>query len=67
MSTFCLSFSGVSNSVSSFVQSKGSVSLLGNKKLFFDTHALVCLLEENGNVLHTFLGLDHGWFLCLVR
>lgn len=40
--------SGVSNSVSSFVQSKGSVSLLGNRKLFFDTHALVCLLEENG-------------------
>jgi len=21
----------------------------GNKKLYFDTHALVCLLEENGN------------------
>uniref|UniRef100_A0A8C9EKF2 Mitochondrial calcium uniporter regulator 1 n=1 Tax=Pavo cristatus TaxID=9049 RepID=A0A8C9EKF2_PAVCR len=48
MSMFCLSFSGVSNSASSFLQSKGSVSLLGNRKLFFDTHALVCLLEENG-------------------
>uniref|UniRef100_A0A8C9EJB5 Mitochondrial calcium uniporter regulator 1 n=1 Tax=Pavo cristatus TaxID=9049 RepID=A0A8C9EJB5_PAVCR len=36
------------NSASSFLQSKGSVSLLGNRKLFFDTHALVCLLEENG-------------------
>lgn len=40
--------SGVSNSVSSFLESKGGVSLLGNRKLFFDTHALVCLLEQNG-------------------
>ncbi|XP_054020328.1 mitochondrial calcium uniporter regulator 1 [Dryobates pubescens] len=30
------------------LQSKGSISLLGNRRLFFDTHALVCLLEENG-------------------
>ncbi|XP_053104094.1 mitochondrial calcium uniporter regulator 1 [Hemicordylus capensis] len=28
--------------------SKGSFSLSGSKKLYFDTHALVCLLEENG-------------------
>ncbi|KAM6349448.1 mitochondrial calcium uniporter regulator 1 [Podargus strigoides] len=35
-------------SASSSLQSKGNVSLLGNRKLFFDTHALVCLLEENG-------------------
>ncbi|XP_053915149.1 mitochondrial calcium uniporter regulator 1 isoform X2 [Cuculus canorus] len=38
----------VSNSASSSLQSKGNVSLLGNRKLFIDTHALVCLLEENG-------------------
>ncbi|XP_075272952.1 mitochondrial calcium uniporter regulator 1 isoform X5 [Opisthocomus hoazin] len=38
----------VSISASSSLQSKGNVSLLGNRKLFFDTHALVCLLEENG-------------------
>uniref|UniRef100_A0A669PDZ4 Mitochondrial calcium uniporter regulator 1 n=1 Tax=Phasianus colchicus TaxID=9054 RepID=A0A669PDZ4_PHACC len=43
----CLS-SGVSSSAPSFLQSKDSVSLLGNRKLFFDTHALVCLLEGNG-------------------
>ncbi|XP_065608960.1 mitochondrial calcium uniporter regulator 1-like [Cyrtonyx montezumae] len=40
--------SGVSDSASSFLQSKGSVSLLGSRKFFFDTHALVRLLEENG-------------------
>ncbi|XP_068787826.1 mitochondrial calcium uniporter regulator 1 isoform X1 [Struthio camelus] len=39
---------GVSISVPSSLQSKGNFSLLGNRKLFFDTHALVCLLEENG-------------------
>ncbi|XP_031445262.1 mitochondrial calcium uniporter regulator 1 isoform X2 [Phasianus colchicus] len=39
---------GVSSSAPSFLQSKDSVSLLGNRKLFFDTHALVCLLEGNG-------------------
>lgn len=44
-------FSDVSISASSSLQSKGNVSLLGNRKLFFDTHALVCLLEENGNLL----------------
>ncbi|KAM6088564.1 mitochondrial calcium uniporter regulator 1 isoform 2-T2 [Chlamydotis macqueenii] len=38
----------ISISASSSLQSKGNISLLGNKKLFFDTHALVCLLEENG-------------------
>ncbi|XP_059671646.1 mitochondrial calcium uniporter regulator 1 [Gavia stellata] len=38
----------VSISASSSLQSKGNISLLGNRKLFFDTHALVCLLEENG-------------------
>ncbi|XP_068252954.1 mitochondrial calcium uniporter regulator 1 [Nyctibius grandis] len=38
----------VSISASSSSQSKGNISLLGNRKLFFDTHALVCLLEENG-------------------
>ncbi|KAM9303217.1 mitochondrial calcium uniporter regulator 1 [Morus bassanus] len=38
----------VSTSASSSLQSKGNISLLGNRKLFFDTHALVCLLEENG-------------------
>ncbi|XP_025902814.1 mitochondrial calcium uniporter regulator 1 [Nothoprocta perdicaria] len=38
----------VSISASSSLQSKGNFSLLGNRKLFFDTHALVCLLEENG-------------------
>ncbi|XP_075777311.1 mitochondrial calcium uniporter regulator 1 isoform X1 [Pelodiscus sinensis] len=27
---------------------KGKFSLSGSRKLFFDTHALVCLLEENG-------------------
>ncbi|XP_062343769.1 mitochondrial calcium uniporter regulator 1 [Cinclus cinclus] len=37
----------VSISVSS-LQSKESLSLLGNRRLYFDTHALVCLLEENG-------------------
>ncbi|XP_054237940.1 mitochondrial calcium uniporter regulator 1 [Indicator indicator] len=37
----------VSISASS-LQSKGNISLLGNRRLFFDTHALVCLLEENG-------------------
>ncbi|XP_071409308.1 mitochondrial calcium uniporter regulator 1 [Pithys albifrons albifrons] len=39
---------GVSISASSSLQSKGNTSLLGNRRLFFDTHALVCLLEENG-------------------
>lgn len=48
-----ISFSDVSISVSSSLQSKGNISLLGNRKLFFDTHALVCLLEENGNLLET--------------
>uniref|UniRef100_G1MV48 Mitochondrial calcium uniporter regulator 1 n=1 Tax=Meleagris gallopavo TaxID=9103 RepID=G1MV48_MELGA len=48
MSTFCLSFSGISNTAPSFLQSKDSVYLLGNRKLFFDTHALVCLLEGHG-------------------
>ncbi|KAM6444906.1 mitochondrial calcium uniporter regulator 1 isoform 2-T3 [Rhynochetos jubatus] len=38
----------VSISASSSLESKGNISLLGNRKLFFDTHALVCLLEENG-------------------
>ncbi|XP_064017080.1 mitochondrial calcium uniporter regulator 1 isoform X2 [Pogoniulus pusillus] len=38
----------VSSSAPSSLQSKGSISLLGNRRLFFDTHALVCLLEENG-------------------
>ncbi|XP_069709814.1 mitochondrial calcium uniporter regulator 1 isoform X2 [Phaenicophaeus curvirostris] len=38
----------VSNSASSSLQGRGNVPLLGNRKLFFDTHALVCLLEENG-------------------
>ncbi|XP_074685156.1 mitochondrial calcium uniporter regulator 1 isoform X1 [Strix aluco] len=38
----------ISISASSSLQSKGNISLLGNRKLFFDTHALVCLLEENG-------------------
>ncbi|XP_054674014.1 mitochondrial calcium uniporter regulator 1 [Grus americana] len=38
----------LSISASSSLQSKGNISLLGNRKLFFDTHALVCLLEENG-------------------
>ncbi|KAM9285949.1 mitochondrial calcium uniporter regulator 1 [Cariama cristata] len=38
----------VSISASSSLQSKGNISLLGNRKVFFDTHALVCLLEENG-------------------
>ncbi|XP_068016927.1 mitochondrial calcium uniporter regulator 1 [Melanerpes formicivorus] len=37
----------VSISASS-LQRKGNISLLGNRRLFFDTHALVCLLEENG-------------------
>ncbi|XP_052553796.1 mitochondrial calcium uniporter regulator 1 [Tympanuchus pallidicinctus] len=40
--------SGVSNAVPSFLRSKDSVSLLGSRKLFFDTHALVCLLEGHG-------------------
>ncbi|XP_064908409.1 mitochondrial calcium uniporter regulator 1 isoform X6 [Columba livia] len=38
----------VSISASSSSESKGNVSLLGNRRLFFDTHALVRLLEENG-------------------
>ncbi|XP_051466304.1 LOW QUALITY PROTEIN: mitochondrial calcium uniporter regulator 1 [Apus apus] len=38
----------ISISASSLLQSKGNISLLGNRRLFFDTHALVCLLEENG-------------------
>ncbi|KAM9228354.1 mitochondrial calcium uniporter regulator 1 [Leptosomus discolor] len=38
----------VSTSASSSLQSKANISMLGNRKLFFDTHALVCLLEENG-------------------
>ncbi|KAJ7401790.1 Mitochondrial calcium uniporter regulator 1 [Pitangus sulphuratus] len=38
----------VSVSASPSLQSKGNISLLGNRRLFFDTHALVCLLEENG-------------------
>ncbi|XP_074002624.1 mitochondrial calcium uniporter regulator 1 [Numenius arquata] len=38
----------LSISVSSSLQSKGNISLWGNRKVFFDTHALVCLLEENG-------------------
>ncbi|KAM9387028.1 mitochondrial calcium uniporter regulator 1 [Phaethornis superciliosus] len=38
----------VSISASSYLQSKGNISILGNRRLFFDTHALVCLLEENG-------------------
>uniref|UniRef100_A0A8D2P2X4 Mitochondrial calcium uniporter regulator 1 n=2 Tax=Zosterops lateralis melanops TaxID=1220523 RepID=A0A8D2P2X4_ZOSLA len=37
----------VSISVSS-LQSKENISLPGNRRLYFDTHALVCLLEENG-------------------
>ncbi|XP_065523329.1 mitochondrial calcium uniporter regulator 1 isoform X3 [Lathamus discolor] len=39
---------GVSISASPSLQSKGNVSFLGNRRLFFDTHALVCLLEQNG-------------------
>lgn len=42
----------VSISVSS-LQSKENISLPGNRRLYFDTHALVCLLEENGNLLET--------------
>ncbi|KAM6135286.1 mitochondrial calcium uniporter regulator 1 [Pterocles gutturalis] len=38
----------VSISASSSLPSKENISLLGNRKLFFDTHALVRLLEENG-------------------
>ncbi|XP_065484764.1 mitochondrial calcium uniporter regulator 1 isoform X2 [Caloenas nicobarica] len=38
----------LSISASSSLESKGNVSLLGNRRLFFDTHALVRLLEENG-------------------
>ncbi|XP_027531879.1 mitochondrial calcium uniporter regulator 1 [Neopelma chrysocephalum] len=38
----------VSISASPSLQSKGNISLLGNRRLFFDTHALVRLLEENG-------------------
>nr|XP_054502507.1 mitochondrial calcium uniporter regulator 1 isoform X2 [Agelaius phoeniceus] len=34
-------------SVSS-LQGKENISLLGNRRLYFDTHALVCLLEEKG-------------------
>ncbi|KAK2534184.1 Mcur1, partial [Columba guinea] len=41
-------FSDVSISASSSSESKGNVSFLGNRRLFFDTHALVRLLEENG-------------------
>ncbi|XP_061202413.1 mitochondrial calcium uniporter regulator 1 isoform X2 [Neopsephotus bourkii] len=39
---------GVSISASPSLQSRGDVSFLGNRRLFFDTHALVCLLEQNG-------------------
>ncbi|KAI6075241.1 Mitochondrial calcium uniporter regulator 1 [Aix galericulata] len=39
---------GVSTSAPGSSQGKGSASLLGSRRLFFDTHALVCLLEENG-------------------
>lgn len=42
---------GVSVSASPSLQSKGNVSFSGNRRLFFDTHALVCLLEQNGNLL----------------
>ncbi|XP_042662790.1 mitochondrial calcium uniporter regulator 1 isoform X2 [Tyto alba] len=38
----------LSISAASSLDSKGNISLLGNRKLFFDTHALVCRLEENG-------------------
>uniref|UniRef100_A0A8C3KE63 Mitochondrial calcium uniporter regulator 1 n=1 Tax=Calidris pygmaea TaxID=425635 RepID=A0A8C3KE63_9CHAR len=38
----------ISICVSSPLQSKGNISLWGTRKVFFDTHALVCLLEENG-------------------
>ncbi|XP_014796268.1 PREDICTED: mitochondrial calcium uniporter regulator 1 [Calidris pugnax] len=38
----------ISVCVSSPLQSKGNISLWGTRKVFFDTHALVCLLEENG-------------------
>ncbi|XP_066481339.1 mitochondrial calcium uniporter regulator 1 [Tiliqua scincoides] len=31
-----------------FLNGKGSFSPSGSKKLYFDTHAFVCLLEENG-------------------
>ncbi|KAM9200111.1 mitochondrial calcium uniporter regulator 1 [Mergus octosetaceus] len=40
--------SRVSTSAPGSSQGKGSASLLGSRRLFFDTHALVCLLEENG-------------------
>ncbi|XP_053915150.1 mitochondrial calcium uniporter regulator 1 isoform X3 [Cuculus canorus] len=36
----------VSNSASSSLQSKGNVSLLGNRKLFIDTHALEIALQQ---------------------
>ncbi|XP_033919143.1 mitochondrial calcium uniporter regulator 1-like [Melopsittacus undulatus] len=39
---------GVSTSASPSLQSRENVSFLGNRRLFFDTHALVCLLEQNG-------------------
>ncbi|KAM9022369.1 mitochondrial calcium uniporter regulator 1 [Ara ararauna] len=39
---------GISISASPPLQSKGNVSFLGNRRLFFDTHALVCVLEQNG-------------------
>uniref|UniRef100_A0A8C3GUE8 Mitochondrial calcium uniporter regulator 1 n=1 Tax=Corvus moneduloides TaxID=1196302 RepID=A0A8C3GUE8_CORMO len=45
---FCFFFPDVSISVSSSLQSKENISLLGNRRLYFDTHALVCLLEANG-------------------
>ncbi|XP_071660702.1 mitochondrial calcium uniporter regulator 1 isoform X2 [Patagioenas fasciata] len=38
----------VSISVSSSLETKGNVFFLGNRRPFFDTHALVRLLEENG-------------------
>uniref|UniRef100_A0A8C3RM98 Mitochondrial calcium uniporter regulator 1 n=1 Tax=Chelydra serpentina TaxID=8475 RepID=A0A8C3RM98_CHESE len=44
-------FVDLSISVASSLQThsvKGKFSLSGSRKLFFDTHALVCLLEENG-------------------
>ncbi|KAM7177156.1 mitochondrial calcium uniporter regulator 1 isoform 1-T1 [Macrochelys suwanniensis] len=44
-------YNDLSISVASSLQThsvKGKFSLSGSRKLFFDTHALVCLLEENG-------------------
>lgn len=38
----------ISISSPQFENSRGSFSLSGSRKLYFDTHAFVCLLEKNG-------------------